>query len=1102
MDEAVACAFLCRLFEKCYRMRRVMKAFEIAWGLEREMKKLEQMLSVMTAVFEVAEKKQLKSKALRNCLTSLEDVAYDADDIIDEFVTKALQWKAKANHPIKKFVRNSFSLSILFRLKMRDKMKEMAEIYSISVERSRFYLIDGEGEGGIHRRLHETQQQKKYQQYDDSHAMESIIYGREDDKEKIVDLMLTTHARDELDVIPIVGMGGLGKTTVAQLVFNDDRVLSHFEPRIWVCVSEYFKLDNLMKEILESATGHASHHLTEIATLQNRLQDALHGKRFLLVLDDVWNERHAIWDILRSTLRCGGRGSKVIVTTRIENSARIMGTLPSHRLSYLSEDDCWSLFKQQAFGFEGEENKKLALIGKDIVNKCGGVPLAARSLGGLLRFKREESEWLFVRDNGIWNLPEEEDGIIPSLRRSYNHLPPHLKQCFAFCCLFPKGSEIDNESLIHLWVANGFIVPYDIWEPEDIANKYFNELLRLSLFQDVQKDNDGNIMKCRMHDLIHDLARSVAGDDYAIMDSCKVHNVAIRYRHISLATRSTFLERLGESHTLHTVLLLDYHVDDSNVFDSLSRFHGLRVLDLSNMSIRILPPSIKNMIHLRYLDLSNTDIEILPDSTCSLKNLLTLKLRNCQNFCNLPKGLRNMYSLRHLDIYNTSLTKMPKRIGKLSCLQTLSFYIVGNTSGRRIGELNDFNLRGELRLNDLQLVRNIADAKAANLISKKNLCVLILSWRQYGGSYTIQQKEEEVLEGLQPHSNLKQLDINGYGGINFPTWIQDSKLSYLVKISLSSCRSCKGLPSLGLLPALKHLSIRHMDVVKCIGSDFYGDDNTVKGFPSLKELHLADMPNLEKWLGADGKATFPCLWKLVINKCPMLTSLPCFPSLQHLELLECSSAILMPVANLTSVSFLLLHEISGLESLPEGMLRYFNFLNSLFIVHCKELMTLSRALDNLSALKTLFLLGCNTLVSLPDGLGKLISLEKLGITRCHGLILLPEEVVGGLTSLQYLYVRSCYNLTSLPDNLQYLSALQTIDIKRCPKLALPSYLHHLNEDDLRIKDPAIVDSSPLGSMTKAFSVDEELKEMDEELKEICQLTGVSNINTMLLEIGT
>ncbi|KAJ8635352.1 hypothetical protein MRB53_009619 [Persea americana] len=276
-----------------------------------------------------------------------------------------------------------------------------------------------------------------------------------------------------------------------------------------------------------------------------------------------------------------------------------------------------------------------------------------------------------------------------------------------------------------------------------------------------------------------------------------------------------------------------------------------------------------------------------------------------------------------------------------------------------------------------------------------------------------------------------------------------------------------------------------MDVVKCIGSNFYGDDNTVKGFPSLKELHLRDIPNLEKWLGADGKAIFPCLWKLVINKCPMLTTLPYFPSLQHLELLECTSAILMPVANLTSVSFLLLQEISGLESLPEGMLRYFTFLYSLFIVHCKELMTLSRALDNLSALKTLFLLGCNALASM------LISLEKLGITRCHGLMLLPEEVIGGLTSLQYLYVHSCYNLTSLPDNLQYLSALGIIDIKRCPKLALPTYPRHLNEYDLGIKDLAIVDSSPSGPMTKAFLVVEELKEMDEELKEICQITRVT-----------
>nr|CAD1828976.1 unnamed protein product [Ananas comosus var. bracteatus] len=218
------------------------------------------------------------------------------------------------------------------------------------------------------------------------------------------------------------------------LVCNDRRVRGHFEKMIWVCVSHDFDSRRLIRSIVESVTG-AKFDLTSMESMQHSLVERLGGRRFLLVLDDVWNENSEKWDRLRTLLTVGGKGSKVVVTTRSVRVASLMGTVEPHILRGLSEDDCWLLFKRRAFGLgAGEKTGNLVTIGKGIVKKAGGVPLAAKALGSLMRFKRE-SEWLAIRDNDIWNLPDEENEILPSLRLSYNHLPSHLKQCFAYCSI-------------------------------------------------------------------------------------------------------------------------------------------------------------------------------------------------------------------------------------------------------------------------------------------------------------------------------------------------------------------------------------------------------------------------------------------------------------------------------------------------------------------------------------------------------------------------------------------------------------------------------------------------------------------------------------------
>ena len=217
----------------------------------------------------------------------------------------------------------------------------------------------------------------------------------------------------------------------------------------------------------------------------------------------------------------GLRGSKVLITTCSKKVAEITCTVSSYFLGGLSESSSWNLFKRMSFK-DGEEpkNPKLAEIGKEIVQKCAQNPLAIRSIGSLLYFKNSEKEWLSFKNSELHKITQQEkSGIFLILKLSYDHLPSQLKQCFAFCALFPKDFKIRVEVLIQLWIAQGFIyLPDRTRCLKDVGREYFMELLWRLSFQDIQRDVYGDIETCKMHDLIHDLAQLVAGDECIISD--------------------------------------------------------------------------------------------------------------------------------------------------------------------------------------------------------------------------------------------------------------------------------------------------------------------------------------------------------------------------------------------------------------------------------------------------------------------------------------------------------------------------------------------------------------------------------------------------------
>ncbi|PNY16170.1 disease resistance protein rga2-like [Trifolium pratense] len=356
---------------------------------------------------------------------------------------------------------------------------------------------------------------------------------REDDKEAIIQLLGESNPQGDSDkslcVIPIVGIGGLGKTTLANItppsvgctVIAQQEDINHFD----------------------------------IEQLQISLRNKLSGQKFILVLDDIWNDDRAKWIELIDLIKVGAAESKIIVTTRINSIASMMGIVPSYVLEGLSPENCLTLFVKWAFK-DGEEEQypNLVEIGKEIVKKCAGVPLAVRTLGSSLFSKFDLNKWLFVRDHEIWNLEQKKDDILPALKLSYDEMPSYMRQCFAYFSLFPKDYTFNVIETTVMWIGLGLVQSMNGSEKlEHIAREYIHELHSRSLFQDF---NDfGYDCDFKMHDLIYDLALYGAKEEFVRVDS-NTRNISEQARHLSIIENDSLEHVLFPMSTsVRTILL-------------------------------------------------------------------------------------------------------------------------------------------------------------------------------------------------------------------------------------------------------------------------------------------------------------------------------------------------------------------------------------------------------------------------------------------------------------------------------------------------------------------------------------------------------------------
>ncbi|KAJ9159472.1 hypothetical protein P3X46_024979 [Hevea brasiliensis] len=905
---------------------RALQEIALWWGVNDEIDKLQDTGSRIQAVLLDAEEKQAWNNQVKDWLGKLKEVVFDADDLLDDFSTEVLRRQVMGGNRMTKEVRIFFSRSnqFVYGLTMGHKIKAIRErLVDIYSDKEKLNLVVRHEERGHMNRLRDQT----------NSSIPEVVVGREGDKEALIGLLLGSSYGENVSVISIVGIGGLGKTTLAQVLYNDERVKAHFELRLWVCVSDTFDVKLIVKKILESATDSKPEDL-ELNTLKNRLDKCLNRKKFLLVLDDVWNEDRENWDSLKRLLVSDEIGSKIVVTTRSQKVAAITSTLSTQGLEGLSQAESWSFLVQIVFKGQEPKNKRVIGIGNEIVKKCVGVPLAIKTIGSLLSFKNPETEWQPFLEDELSKVAQNENGILPTLRLSYDYLPSHLKHCFAYCSLFPKDYEIDVKTLIHLWIGQGFIKSsYSSECLEDKALEYFMELSWRSFFQELRGDVFGTVKSCKMHDLMNDLATLVAGTESNVMN-LNVGNIDKKTRHVScdfhLDSPSQVPTYLLNAKRLRTFLLPSQvsssgacgRWDKSSHEAIFSNPRCLRVFDLHNLGIEKVSSSIKKLKHLRYLDMSeNSELKALPDATTKLQNLQVLKLSGCQSLEELPKEFRRLVNLRHLDCEGCwSLTHMPNGIGQLTSLQTLTWFVVAKDSSvlKHFGSLNELNrlndLRGRLEIRNLRFVKNDAvEFEAANLKEKQHLRSLILSWNEEVDNNSVYAKyyarslqslqdsnadvgyDERLLQSFQPPQNLKGLRVYEYGGVRFPSWL--SSLTNLVEIWMVNCKRCQYLPSLDQIPTLKELWISELNNLEYIESD--GNNSLTEGgreftfFPSLKKLWIWKCPKLKGWRknrdNNDDRATAAVAATAAMDSglslvelcdCPRLTWVPMIPFLK------------------------------------------------------------------------------------------------------------------------------------------------------------------------------------------------------------------------------
>ncbi|XP_050251605.1 disease resistance protein RPM1-like isoform X2 [Quercus robur] len=848
----------------------------LLWGVRDAIEDIKDELISMRSFLVDADRKGVGSEGEKTWVTNVRDMAYDVEDIIDYFMYHMNRQRIGGRSSWILHHTIYFPKNLWVRRKTATKIQKInGKIKGAIPQRNQRYGID---------RIEGTSS-KDNQKWVKRHAESSLFFeedelvGIEKKRQLIMDWLMD--GEPHLTVISIVGMGGSGKTTLAANTYNNDDVKKHFDCCAWITISQAYELEDVLRSLImefhesRKETNPADLNSMNYRLLIKTLVNYLEKKRYLLVLDDVWDTN--LLDEVKVSLRDSCFGSRIILTTRKEDDVachQMGGKHHIHKMELLLTEEAWELFCKKAFSSSpnGSCPPELKSFAQELVRKCDGLPLAIAALGSLM-YSKNMSEWNEIYNSLNWSLCKNPklEAVKSILLLSFNDLPYQLKHCFLYCSLFPEDHEIRRKRLIKLWMAEGFVEQDKRSMPEEVAESYLLELIFRSMLQVVRRNEFGRPKRCKMHDILRELALSISErEKIGVVHVGREEMTECEARRISIHKTDGEVKSFTSMPKLRSFLVFNKMLKTLPFGSKM-----LRVLDLEDAPIDDLPDELFKLFNLRYLNLRGTLVKELPKSVGRLQNLQTLDIRDTKVEI-LPCEIGELQNLRHLILHQYTGNwndfkfvigpRAPSNICRLKNLQVVTYLEIKGDLLKQIPSMTQLTM----------IV--LSNVKAAD---EMDLCDSIHNMKLMRCLGIVVTNAEETLrmDALSsPPTNLQKLVLAGKLE-KVPKWFHS--LQSLTALALHWSRLEEDLlPHIAALPHLGHLELSNAYVGKqlCFST----------GFLKLTAFNIRNLPQLNEIIIEKG--VMPNLKSLGIYSCMELKAAPKgIENLQNLQLLHLQS---------------------------------------------------------------------------------------------------------------------------------------------------------------------------------------------------------------------